>query len=70
MAESSNAFDGCCPGCGRIFSLADLKRMAVGDGWQRAFWAILPDGSRAVVTFDEFDPVTMREADGPGEVPG
>jgi hypothetical protein len=60
---SSDAYDGRCPSCGRTFTLADLRRMAVGDGWQRWILARLPDGSEKLVRFDEFDPLTMTALD-------
>ena len=47
----------------KFFSLADLKRMATGDGWQRLVRiedAHDPLGYR-VVTFDDYRPHTMRE---------
>lgn len=59
MGTPSDAFDGVCPDCGHVFTLADLRRMAVGDGWQRWIWARLPDGSEKPVRFDEFNPRTM-----------
>jgi len=31
----SDPFFGCCPDCGRKFTLIDLAVMAVGDGWER-----------------------------------
>jgi hypothetical protein len=33
--------------------------MAVGDGWQRHLAVRLRDGTRAVVAFDDYDPLTM-----------
>ena len=50
---------GNCPTCGHEFSLADLKWMAVGDGWQRWVPCILPDGTRTAVTFDDYAPWCM-----------
>ena len=32
----------------------------MGDGWQRYIAACLPDGTRTVVAFDDFDPLTME----------
>ena len=58
-----NAYDGKCPDCGRKFTLPDLRRMAVGDGWVRRIHAILSSGNQAVVTFDEFNPRVMRPAE-------
>jgi hypothetical protein len=60
---SSDAYDGRCPSCRHTFTLADLRRMAVGDGWQRWILARLPDGSEKLVRFDEFDPFTMNALD-------
>jgi hypothetical protein len=45
-----------------VFTLADLKRMAVGDGWQRWIMVTMPDGTRQPVRFDDFDPRTMTPA--------
>ena len=59
MAVKSDAFDGVCPDCGRVFTLLDLKRMAEGDGFKRHLAVRLPDGARAVVSFDELDPIRM-----------
>jgi hypothetical protein len=59
MSRSSDAYDGQCPTCGHVFTLADLKRMAVGDGWQRWIMVSMPDGTRQPVRFDDFDPQTM-----------
>ncbi len=39
--------------------LADLKRMAMGDGWQRRMMVVAGDGERRVVTFEEYDPMSM-----------
>lgn len=52
-------FDPCCPRCGHEFTLADLKKMAVGDGWQRFFLVRRSDGAEMVVSFDEFEPLDM-----------
>jgi hypothetical protein len=61
LSQSSDAYDGLCPSCGHVFTLADLKRMAVGDGWQR--WVMVEvDGKRQPVRFDDFDPQTMTPA--------
>jgi hypothetical protein len=51
MADS-DAHNGNCPQCGHSFTLAELKTMATGDGWQRFIPVALPDGTRAVVSFD------------------
>jgi hypothetical protein len=59
MSQSSDAYDGSCPECGHVFSLVDLARMAVGDGWERWICAKLADGSRRLVRFGEFNPATM-----------
>lgn len=56
----SDAFDGACPDCGHVFTLMDLARMARGDGFQRHIAVRLPDGSRAVVSFDDLDPIRMQ----------
>jgi len=48
-----------CPACGHKFTLADLKQMAIGDGWQRFLLVRLTDGSETVVSFDEFAPNVM-----------
>ena len=53
-------FDKCCPSCGHEFTLPDLKKMAVGDGWQRFFLVRYADGDEGVVSFDDFDPVSME----------
>ena len=53
-------YDGKCPDCGHEFSLVDLKRMAIGDGWDRYLWVILPTGERKNVSFDDYNPATMR----------
>jgi len=58
-------FDAGCPSCGHSFTLANLKRMAVGDGWQRYLWVELPNGKHAFVSFDQFVPATMRPIDAP-----
>lgn len=58
MAEP---FSPCCPDCGRSFTLAELKHMAVGDGWQRHL-RVNSDRGTEVVSFDEFAPATMVEA--------
>ena len=63
----ADPYDGKCPDCGHVFSLADLKRMAIGDGWQRYLWVVLPNGERTYVAFDEFNPATMKPTSpGPG----
>jgi hypothetical protein len=59
MASKSDAYDGACPSCGHVFMLADLRRMAVGDGWQRWIRVRLPNNTEALVAFDDFDPQTM-----------
>lgn len=59
-APCSDAFDGACPDCGHVFTLMDLARMARGDGFQRHIAVRLPDGTRAVVSFDELDPIRMQ----------
>ncbi len=53
-------YDGKCPECGHEFELAELKRMAVGDGWERYLQVILPTGKRAAVGFCDYNPATMR----------
>ncbi|MDT3683836.1 MAG: hypothetical protein RO009_02185 [Pseudorhodoplanes sp.] len=55
----SDAYDGCCPNCGKVYTLAELKKMAVGDGWQRYLRVIDREGVVRVVSFDEFVPTTM-----------
>ena len=57
---SSNAYDGKCPHCGHTFTLADLRHMAVGDGWQRYIRVQLADASIKAVAFDDFDPGDRR----------
>ncbi len=42
-----------------MFMLADLKRMATEDGWQRRMMVVMGDGERKPVTFDEYDPSGM-----------
>ena len=37
----SAPYDGKCPNCAHEFTLADLGRMATGDGWERYLW--VPD---------------------------
>jgi hypothetical protein len=60
MADNpSDAYNGCCTGCGRVFNLADLKHMAVGDGWQRYLRVIDRHGQERVVSFDDFLPHSM-----------
>jgi hypothetical protein len=58
------AFDGNCPSCSHTFTLAQLKEMAVGDGWQRYLTVIDHRGVRRVVSFDEFNPASMEPHDG------
>ena len=53
-------YDDNCPECGHEISLPELKRMAVGDGWERYFQVILPNGKRAAVGFCDYNPSTMR----------
>ena len=48
-----------CPQCGNIFTLAELKEMAVGDGYMRHLLVRKYDGTECVVSFDEFDPHSM-----------
>jgi hypothetical protein len=62
MPQSSDAYDGLCPSCGHVFTLAELKRMAVGDGWQQRWIMVEVDGKRQPVRFDDFDPRTMTQA--------
>jgi hypothetical protein len=52
-------FKDSCPKCGHSFTLADLREMAVGDGFQRHMFVRLPDGTERVVSFDELHPPTM-----------
>jgi hypothetical protein len=49
-----------CPDCGHRFSLADLKTMAIGDGWERYILVEAADGKREVVSFTDFNPATMK----------
>jgi hypothetical protein len=60
--DVSPPFDPKCPCCGHLFSLADLRRMAVGDGFDRLIWIAKADGSRQAVSFDEYNPATMTPA--------
>jgi len=60
--DASPPFDPKCPGCGHTFTLAELKRMAVGDGWDRSLWILLPDGTRQAVSFADYNPRTMTPA--------
>ena len=53
-------YDGKCPNCDHEFTLADLKRMATGDGWERYLWATLPTGERVNVGFNDYNPATMQ----------
>lgn len=53
-------FEKCCPSCGHEFTLPDLKKMAVGDGWQRFFLVRHSDGDEGVVSFDDYDPISME----------
>jgi hypothetical protein len=55
----SDSFIGRCPSCGYTLGLAELKRMAVGDGWQRYLAVESDRGERVVVSFDEYNPTTM-----------
>ena len=59
-----------CPDCGHEFTLPELKEMAVGDNWQRFFWARTHDGSERVVSFDEYNPATMTALEKPSTIPG
>jgi hypothetical protein len=59
MADASPPFDNACPQCGHTFSLSDLKRMAVGDGFQRYILVETPAGPKPV-SFTDFDPVRMK----------
>lgn len=52
-------YDGKCPCCGHEFTLADLGRMARGDGWERYFWVRHPNGAKVMVSFSEFNSATM-----------
>lgn len=51
---------GACPDCGQAFSPFELKRMLVGDGWQRYLGVRLRDGKKTAVTQSEYDPATME----------
>ena len=53
-------YDGKCPNCGHEISLAELKRMAIGDGWERYLRVALPNGERKTVSFSDYNPATMR----------
>ena len=53
-------YDGKCPNCGHEISLAELKRMAIGDGWERYLQVVLPTGKRMSVSFSDYNPATMR----------
>lgn len=55
----SDPFPKPCPNCGHALSLADLKTMAVGDGFRRFIFVIGADGKPEPVDFNEFDPATM-----------
>ena len=59
MTHPFDCNDGKCPDCGRVFTLAELKQMAEGDGWRRYMIVRLQSGQRAVVSFSEFNPATM-----------
>jgi hypothetical protein len=48
-----------CPNCKHEFSLVDLKTMAIGDGYRRMLGVYLASGERAVVDFNEFNPLIM-----------
>lgn len=61
MSQPSDAYNGVCPKCGCVFTLADLSRMAVGDGWERWLWVRMPNGSECPVRFGDFNPAEMRE---------
>lgn len=37
--------------------------MAQGDGWRRHIFAELPDGTRKWVSFNDFNPATMKECE-------
>ena len=60
----SAPYDDKCPNCGHEFSLADLKYMAIGDGWERRLWVTLPTGELVDVAFGDYNPATMTP-DGP-----
>jgi hypothetical protein len=45
--------------CKHEFSLVDLKTMAIGDGYRRVLGVYLASGERAVVDFNEFNPLIM-----------
>jgi hypothetical protein len=60
MIRASDAFDGKCPNCGHHIALAELKRMAVGDGWQRYLAIAGVNGKPAIVSFDEYCPDSME----------
>lgn len=59
MSDASPPHDGKCPQCAHVFTLAELKRMAVGDGFQRYIFVESADGP-ALVSFSDYDPLTMR----------
>ncbi len=48
-----------------MFTLADLSRMAVGDGWERYIMARLPDDTEKPVPFGEFNSQTMTPLGAP-----
>lgn len=52
-----------CPQCGHKFTLAGLKEMAVGDGYQRLLPVLNERGEPVVIGFDDFNPATMQVAD-------
>jgi hypothetical protein len=54
-------FDRACRDRGHVLSPGDLRRTAVGDGFERCIVARAEHGTRQVVRFDGYDPVRMRE---------
>lgn len=56
----SDPFPKPCPNCGHAFTLAELKTMAVGDGWRRFIFIVGEDGNPLPVDFNDFNPATMR----------
>ncbi|RVT93725.1 hypothetical protein [Sphingomonas crocodyli] len=58
----SDPFPKPCPKCGHTFTLAELKTMAVGDGWRRFIIVEEKDGTLQPVDFNDFEPSTMTEA--------
>ena len=58
---SHTPFRESCPSCEHTFSLAELKEMAVGDGYERMIVVRFEDGSEGTVWFDDYEPLCMTD---------